>query len=151
LAVAASALLASACASPGVVDGVVEEQDFSIRDDAPELRPQPDDGLIVVLSEEVGSTLRVVSLTLPDPSSLDGTAAISARDDADIKLSVAQGDLVEQVRSDGVRVLSTDNTRFTDVAEGQVTVEVVDGLLLGSLEAQLEDGGWLEGSFAAEL
>lgn len=149
LAVAVVALFSSACSVPGIVDGIVEEQGFVIRDDSPQLRPQEEDSVILVLSQESGDTLRVVSLHLPELAALPAgeSAPIEARDSDRVWLQVAQGDVQSEVRSDGVRVVSALQPRFVHATGGDVSLSRVDGLLLGSFRAELEDGGWLEGSF----
>jgi hypothetical protein len=149
LAAALLAVLASACGVPGLVEGIVEQQGFTIRDEQPQLRPQGGDAVILVLSQEVRDMLRVVSLHLPELAALPAgeSAPIEGRDLGRVWLQVAQGTLQSEIRSDGVRVVSTHNARFVLATGGDVSLARVDGLLLGSFRAELEDGGWLEGSF----
>lgn len=146
-------LLASACDAPAFVEGIVEESRFTVRDDNPELRPQADDGALVVLAQKDWDMLRVVTLSVPDFEALgeETTLTLGSRRDGGAWLEVAQGPIDESVRSDGVKVLNTLTPRFVDCAGGTAVITRVDGQLLGTFEAELEDGGWLEGAFTIEL
>jgi hypothetical protein len=146
-------LLSSACGAPAIVDGIVEDNEFSIRDTDPELRPQADDGVIVVIAEEAGSQLRVVQLKLPSLEGHEPGESILIEDRALDRtwLTAASGTLDETIRSDGVRVVNTLDARVVAAVRGHVECEQSDGLLTGTLTAELEDGGWVEGSFVAPI
>lgn len=143
----------SACGVPGFVEGIAYGSDFTIRDDRPDLRPQHDDAALVVLAEQEWDSLRVVSLSVPAFSDLsdEQEIAIGTRDEGGAWVEVAQGPIEESVRSDGVKVLNTLTPRFVNGAGGSVLLTKVDAELFGTLEVELEDGGWLRGSFAVEI
>jgi hypothetical protein len=146
-------VLSSACGAPGIVDGVAWDSQFSIRDTEPELRPQPDDGVIVVIAEEAGDELRVVQLKLPPLADHRAGEVIEVgpRESGGAWLTAAHGQLEATMRSDGVRVVNTLDARITAAVHGEVVCEQADGMLLGTLTAELEDGGFLEGSFETPL
>lgn len=146
-------LLASACDAPAFIQGVVEDSQFTIRDDRPELRPQNDDSALVVLAQKEWDTLRVVTVRVPEFDMLGDETVLSlgTREEGGAWLEVAQGPIDESVRSDGVKVLNTLTPRFVTGVGGTVVITRVGERLLGTLEAELEDGGWLEGSFAIDL
>jgi hypothetical protein len=144
--------LGTACSAPGFVEGVVEEEGFVIRDDSPEVRTQHE-GNLVVLSQEDGATLRLVKVFLPP---LEGLAigeeiTLGDREAGEPSVGVAQGDLEEMFRSDGVRVLNTSNTRSQNALEGTLTLHEEQGELFGTFHAELEGGGYLDGSFVVPL
>lgn len=147
------ALLGSACDAPGLVEGIVEDSEFTVRDDSPDLRPQHDDAALVVLAEQEWGTLRVVTLRVPGFESLgeETVLELGTREQGGAYIEVAQGPIDESVRSDGVKVLNTLTPRFVNGVGGTAVLTRVDGQLLGTLEAELEDGGWLEGSFSIVL
>ncbi len=146
-------MILSACGAPAFVEGVAYDRDFTIRDDQPDLRPQHDDAALVVLAEQEWDTLRVVSLHVPAFSELsdEQELEIDVREEGGAWVEVAQGPVEESVRSDGVTVLNTLTPRFVNGAGGSVLLHKVDGELFGALEVELEDGGWLQGSFAVAL
>lgn len=146
-------VLSSACGAPAIVDGIVEDSQFSIRDVEPEVRQQPDDGLIIVIAEEAGAELRVVQLKLPPLAEHQAgdVIEIGPREDGGAWLTAANGTLEAMVRSDGVRVLNTTDARIAHAAFGEVVCDTEDGFLTGTLTAQLEDGGWVDGTFVAPL
>lgn len=146
-------LLVSACDAPGIVQGIVEDSSFTVRDDSPDLRPQHDDAALVVLAEQEWGTLRVVTLRVPDFATLgdETVLELGSRADGGAYIEVAQGPIDESERSDGVKVLNTLTPRFVNGVGGTAVLTKVDGALYGTLEAELEDGGWLEGSFTIDV
>jgi hypothetical protein len=136
-----------------LLEGVVEDGSFTLRDDQPDFRPQHDNAALVVFAQQDWGTLRVATLRVPDVTSLQGetTLPLEERAAAGAWLEVAQGPAEETERSDGVRVLNTSAPRFVRAVDGEAMVEVNDGHMSGTLFAKLEDGGWVEGAFIVEL
>lgn len=146
---AAALLLTSvACSSPGFVEGVVEHEGFFVRDPGPVSR-WASDRLVVVLSEQDGGTLRVVSLFLLDAAKLPEGEPIElgAKDSGLPYLDVSWGALDVTERSDGVRVLSTTDTEYAHAESGTIELAWLDGELQGTFHVALSDGGHLDGTF----
>jgi hypothetical protein len=146
--VATTLMLGVACAAPATVDGVVAGDTFTIRDDDPTLRPRHE-GATLVLADQSGNMLRIVTITLPDVDTLPLEEDIPFADNADEGpvLEASFGTVEEIVRSDGVKVLnSTDSVGYTAL-EGTLRIETAEPLLSGSFRATLDEGGALEGSF----
>lgn len=149
-----AALLASACGGvPGFVEGEVQGAVFSIADTAPVARRAArTGGLHVLLGQEDGDTLRTANLILPARDALVVGKPIAIEASGDTTLELVEGQLVVMTRSDGARVLSSDNNRFHQATTGEVTIEALDELTLsGTFRAELESGGWAEGRFDVEL
>lgn len=146
-------LVTVACDVSALLEGVVEDGNFVLRDDQPDFRPQHDDAALVVFAQQDWGTLRVATLRVPRITALDGEEALplEERAMAGAWLEVAQGPVEETERSDGVRVLNTSAPRFVRAVSGEAVVGVSGGLMSGTVSAQLEDGGWLEGAFVVEL
>lgn len=144
-------LLSSACAfeAPAVVDGLVQGDDFSIRDDHPVVRPQHHGEQLVVLADDVDGELRLVQLRLPAESALalDEPLAVGP---AGLEVTASFGTLEEEVRSDGVRVLSSSDATEVTAISGSVTLASLTPVLAGTFEVTLEDGGSLTGEFVIE-
>lgn len=138
-----------ACNTPGFVDGVVQQEGFFVRDAAPAARWSKE-RLVVVLSEEDGETLRVVSLHLPDAEDLPFDTPIALEGVAGPYLEVAWGALEVFHRADGARILSTTDTRFDRAVSGDLVLRRVAGELEGSFSVRLVDGGFLEGGFLVD-
>lgn len=149
----AATVFASACDVSGFVEGIVDGHDFTVRDDRPDLRPQHDDAALVVLAEQEWGTLRVVSLHIPAFSTLEESQVLDLglRQAGGAWVEVAQGPIDESVRSDGVTVLNTLSPTFVRGQGGTAALDLVDGVLMGTLRTELEDGGWLEGTFEVEV
>lgn len=152
LAILAVSALSTACGAPGLVDGVVRASDFSIRDNEPAVRSHPAlNDFHIVLSEEENNTLKVVTVDVDDLTLLpvgEPIHLVSAlsRDEGPT-MAVSTGDLVVTMRSDGVRMLSSENTIYADVTDGTLVLHEVSDRVIGSFTAELDDGGYLEGSF----
>lgn len=148
----AGLILASACGAPGMVEGVVWEKGFFVRDMQPAARFAKEQ-LLVVVSEEDGTELRVVSLYVPEEllAQRGEPLSLGPRGSGLPALKVAWGDLVTMDRSDGVRVLSTSDTRYAEATSGTVELVWEDGTLSGTFHATLEDGGYVDGSFVTSL
>ena len=150
---AALTCVATACGAPGQVEGVVERQGFWVHDTAPASRWSSDGRLVVMLSEDDGQTLRVVSLQLLRAQELpEGKPIqIGPKDSGLPYLDVAQGELEVSLRSDGARILSTKDTRYSRATRGTVEIRWLDGDLQGTFHVELDDGGYLDGSFLAPI
>ena len=137
-----------ACGTFSSVEGIVQEEGFVVRDASPGAR-WVGDRLVVMVSEEDGQTLRVVTLSLPEAGNLPvGTPiAISGEKSGQPFVDVAWGDLDVQHRSDGARILSTIDTQFQHGTEGFLTLQREETSLHGTFEVTLGDGGYLEGAF----
>lgn len=141
-------LFGSGCAFevPAVVDGLVQGGEFSIRDDSPVVRPQHDGVQLVVMADEVLGELRIVQIRLPASEELllDEPMPVGA---GALEVTATFGDVEAEHRSDGVRVLSTTSSTTVTAIDGSVTLASVNGVLAGTLEVTLEDGGSLKGEF----
>lgn len=136
-----------------MVEGVVDESAFLLRDNAPVARWSHDQELMVVLSETDESALRVVTLHVPEVMDTEGVSSIRFLDTQPgaPRIDVAFGPLEVTYRSDGTRIVSTATPRFIAVQDGDLQVERVGEALLGEFRGQLVDGGWLTGSFVVDL
>lgn len=141
----AALVAVTGCQAPAVVDGIVGEESFSIRDEDPEVRAQHE-GTLIVLADDAFGRLRLVKLLVRDLDALAIDEAIAIAPDSDVQLEAALGDMESFVRSDGVRVVSSTNATFTDAMEGTLTLRSRDPLA-GEFTATLADGGELDGSF----
>lgn len=139
-------LFGVACGAPSTVEGVVSGGEFRIRDERPELNPGHE-RVTVVLAEEAGDALRVVTLSLPHVEALPLEVPLAVGGPEGVGVRAAYGELVEMVRSDGVRVLNTLSPVIVEAVEGEVVIETIEPLLAGSFEVVLEDGGRLVGDF----
>lgn len=151
LALLLTALFGAGCAFevPAVVDGRVRGGEFSIRDDNPVVRPQHDGEQLVVLADEVFGELRIVQIRLPASDALVLDEPMPVGPGA-LEVTATFGDVEEELRSDGVRVLSTSNATTVKATGGSVTLASLDTVLAGTLEVTLEDGGSLTGEFVIE-
>jgi hypothetical protein len=103
----------------------------------------------IVLNEEDGELLRVVTLEVSELDTLPlGKKVAFGDDEGAPKVSVSQGDLVVIERSDGARIVSSENNTFYDVTSGTLTVYDRDELVNGEFTLEFADGGHLEGSFS---
>ena len=140
--------LATGCSAPAIVQGIVASQDYVIQDNNPSLRLVGGQ-MHVVLNEEDGDLLRVVTLEVSNLDTLPLGEEVAFGDDEDApSVSVSQGDLVVIERADGARIVSSENNTFYDVTSGTLTVHDRDELVNGEFTLELADGGHLEGSFS---
>ena len=145
-----SVAVLTGCSAPALVQGVVASEDYVIMDNNPALRLIGNQ-MHVVLSEEDGETLRVLTLEVPDTSvvPLGETVELGAEnDDGKPNVTVSQGVLVETFRSDGARILSSEANTFYEVQSGTLTIHDIDETVNGEFSVELADGGHLEGSFS---
>lgn len=160
LAVCASLGLA-ACAAPASVEGVFSGDGFRLDCETPLAKPTASGrDMLVVLAETDGETLRTVSVRLPRTADLPlgEPLAVGSGDGDDPRPSVdvVVGDLVVDTRSDGVQILSSENAVRAASAGGSLTLDERTGAsadapaeLAGSFRVDLDDGGYLEGTFVA--
>ena len=141
---AALALLTAACGPQAMVDVETSEGAFTVIDQAPSARALGD-GLFVLLADEQGDELALVTLEFADPSLLRLGETVSILD-AGIAIEASRGDLEVIERGDGARILNSQNTRYFPATDGTFTVDSVSPLA-GTFNVELADGS-LTGSFA---
>jgi hypothetical protein len=136
----------------GVVEGVALNEDYRVRDQAPATRVTSDEKLIIIIAEEDGVDLRVVTVTLPDYEGCIGEEMqLGVKGSGAPYLKASVGELDDFTRSDGVHVLNSKNTRFSAALGGSLFLDQDEsGQLIGSFIADMEDGGHLEGSFVIQ-
>lgn len=153
LAITAS-LVFSACAAPASVEGVFAGDGFRLDCETPLAKQNASKrDIVVVLSDHDDVTLRTVNVELPNVGALPLGQPLEVGTGAGDQPSVdvIVGDLVVETRSDGVEVLSSVNPVRAVSVGGSVTIESrADGVITGSFRVDLDDGGFLEGGFAAE-
>ena len=147
------ALSASGCALPGAIEGIFADKPFELVDERPDGKAQGETELLLVLMEIRHERMSTVSVHLRDVESLPVGEEIAVGDgawgDARPSFDVVEGTLLRELRSDGVEILSTgdDAVRASSV-EGSLTLEEAPGGdLLGRFRVDLDDGGYLDGSF----
>lgn len=145
-------LALTACSPKGFVEGVVFDQEFTIRDDQPAARESRADTIYIVLSQEDGDRFRTVTIEVEGYESVELGApiAISVDDAPGAEVKAADGELVVDELSDGRRLVSSKNAVFADIVSGTVVLDSVDDVLAGSLDAELASGGYIRGNFVIE-
>jgi len=133
------------CQAPAIVDGVVGERSFTIRDDNPEVRPQHE-GTLIVLADDAFGELRLVKILVADLDALPLDEPVDIAANAGVSIEAAHGDMETFVRSDGVKVVNSTNAVGTDAVSGTLTL-ASRAPLAGSFAVTLADGGQLDGSF----
>ncbi len=156
VALAALVMVSVACSAPATVEGVFASDTFRLESQSPLTTPTASGrDMVVVLSQADSETLSTVTIVLPKIAELPlgepldvGTGEFG---DFRPSLEVAQGDLLVETRSDGVELVSSTNNVFANATGGTFTLDdrSVDGTLAGSFSVDLDDGGFLEGSFVA--
>lgn len=150
---AALAVAAGACAAPATVEGVFGGEDFRLDSDAPLSKPTGSGrDMVIVLSQIDSETLSTVSLTLPLFTSLPiGEAVdVAAYGGQQPSLKATVGDLLVEARPDGAEIISSTNARVASAVGGTFTLDdATDTEIAGSFSIDLDDGGFLEGSFVA--
>lgn len=148
--------IASACGAPATVEGVFASDTFRLESQSPLTKPTASGrDMVVVLSQVDSETLRTVTLVLPKIAELPigEPLDVGTGDFGDFRpsLEVAQGDLLVETREDGVDIISSTNNVFANATAGTFTLDGrdADGTLAGSFSVDLDDGGFLEGSFVA--
>jgi len=158
-AVAAAALLVlgsliTGCGAQGTVEGVFHDQDFSITDFAPKAHfNQKAQMAVVTISEGLmegdREVLRLVTLKL------NGSDDLSVGDVIDVdgdhaEMDVSTGDLERIELANGNTLISSSNNDFASAVSGTITLDSVDDVLAGTFSVDLDDGGYLEGTFAVD-
>ncbi|MDP2341366.1 MAG: hypothetical protein Q8O67_10430 [Deltaproteobacteria bacterium] len=150
----ASLLAGSGCALP-VIEGVFDDRDFAIFNDVPENRGQSGDHVLLVFVDTDETALRTVSVdlravsTLPVGEDIDVSEAAGEERPA---VEVVKGTLIRETvegRPDLITV-ADDAVRARSIG-GSLNLSENDGTggVVGSFRVDLDDGGFLEGSFTA--
>jgi hypothetical protein len=150
------AALATACAAPATVEGVFGGDSFRLESTTPLTKPTASGrDMVVVLSQVESETLRTVTLVLPHVASLPlgkpldvGTGAYG---DERPSLEVAVGDLLVETRADGVEIISATDAVIAATTGGTFTLDdrSAEGDIAGTFDVELDDGGYLQGTFVA--
>ena len=140
------AVAAGACEAPAMVEGIFAHERFRLESEERDM--------LVVLSQVDGETLSTISLMLPDFVSLPLGAAVAvgtgAATDPRPSLEVAVGALLVETRADGVEVLSSTDATIAVTVGGAFTLEdASEGQITAAFRVDLDDGGYLAGSFTA--
>jgi hypothetical protein len=141
------------CANP-VIEGIFDQRDFALFDDTPEARGESGDETLLVfldVDNNVGQ-LRTVSVELRGLSTLPVGDAIEVGsgkwDDARPSVEVVEGSLVTEPLADGGTLMSTgDDARRAVSHTGTITLEENGDTVVGAFDVDLDDGGYLHGSF----
>ncbi len=141
------------CALP-VIEGVFDAREFAVFDDTPEARGQSDDGVLLVFVDidEAGGRLRTVSVDL------HGLPGLPAGDEVDVgdgswadrrpSVEVVEGSLVTEPLPEGGTLMTTGDDARRAVSEaGSLTLEENGDVIAGSFAVDLDDGGYLRGTF----
>ncbi len=158
LAVAAvlSSGISSGCALP-VIEGIFDSRDFAIFDDTPEARGQSGDQVLLVFLEtdDVANTLRTVSIDLPKMAALPVSEEIEVGagefGDERPNVEVVEGSIVRDQLAGGGELISTgDDAKRAMSVNGTVTLsQNDDDAVVGTFHVDLDDGGYLAGSFTS--
>lgn len=149
------AVAAGACEAPAMVEGIFAHERFRLESEAPLSKENGSErDMLVVLSQVDGETLSTISLMLPDFVSLPLGAAVAvgtgAATDPRPSLEVAVGALLVETRADGVEVLSSTDATIAVTVGGAFTLEdASEGQITAAFRVDLDDGGYLAGSFTA--
>ncbi len=142
-----------ACQAPASVSGVFGGEDFALRCESP-LAASDASGRdsVVVLSEATSETLSTVNVRLHGVHelALDVPVAVGTDDEGKPSIQVVVGALVVETRADGVEILSAADPRRASSVDGTLTLQSRDeDGVAGTFSAELDDGGFVEGFFAA--
>lgn len=146
-------LVGVACGPAGVVEGTVNDKEIVIQDNAPIYRADSDSNrLLLVISESTEDILSVVSVTIPDASliEIETDLQLGTEESGQPFVRLAQGDLVVNYRSDGVRVLSTENTEIFESRSGYLRFSSASDPYAGEFYTVLENGDEIRGTFHIE-
>lgn len=152
-----AAVVLSGCSAPGAVEGVFSDASFHLLCAQPLAKPVASErDMLVVLSEHDSETLRTVNVRLPGAATWVVGEPVrvgrGAPDTDSPTVEVTVGDLLVDVRGDGVEILSSTNTVRASSVGGTLVLEErsADGVS-GTFDVQLDDDGYLEGHFAAVM
>jgi len=149
-------LLSSACSAPGAVEGVFGGEDFTLQCATPLSKTFASGrDSVVVLSEYDSETLRTVNLQIPRFGELPVGEAVEVgggdTGDARPWVDVVVGELVVDTRSDGVEIISSENAKRAWSVGGTLILEDrTNDALAGTFAVELDDGGFLDGTFVAQ-
>jgi hypothetical protein len=145
--------MGSGCALPAI-EGVFDQRDFVLFDDTPEARGDTnDDALLVFLDlDDVQARMRTVSIDLRAVRDLPIDEAIEVGDgtwdDPRPAVEVVEGALERQQLDDGGELITTgDDARRATSLSGTLTLEENGAAVAGTFVVDLDDGGYLRGSF----
>lgn len=145
-----------ACGAPATVEGVFASDTFRLESERPLAKPTASGrDMVVVLSQVEAETLRTVTILIPhiNDRALGEPQEVGSGEleDARVSLEAAVGDLVVETRADGAQIISSTNNTYAASIGGTFTVDArdADGTVAGSFSIDLDDGGFLEGSFVA--
>jgi hypothetical protein len=143
---AALTMLTAACGPQAFVEiDTRSEGTFTVADPAPAVRAMQD-GVFVVLAEEQGDELALVTVEVADLADLVVGEPVDIAD-AGIAIEASRGELEVIERSDGARIVNSRNPRSFPATGGVFTLDSLDPLA-GTFEVELEDG-MLTGTFVA--
>jgi hypothetical protein len=143
----------SGCALP-VIEGIFDQRDFALFDDTPEARGESGDETLLVFVDidDTARELRTVSVDLRALSTLPVGSEIEvgsgAWDDERPSVDVVEGTLITEPLADGGTLMSTgDDARRAVSLNGTITLDENDETVAGHFDVDLDDGGYLRGSF----
>jgi hypothetical protein len=144
---AALTMLTAACGPQAFVEvDTAAEGSFTVADPAPAVRALQA-GVFVVLAEEQGDELALVTVEVTDLAALEVGQTVQIAE-AGIAIEASRGDLEVIERSDGARIVNSQNTRSFPATGGVFTLDSVEPLA-GTFAVELKDGGMLSGTFVA--
>ena len=140
------------CGVPGLVNGIVQQRDFSLECEVPLAKVDgPSDSLLVVLSQHDEETLRTVSLSLPAREHVRLGEEYPVGKDEDVAIEAVVGGLVEEELSDGRVLVYHDDPVQSEAMGGTLRLSQYDNdQVAGSFAVDLDDGGYLDGSFSID-
>jgi hypothetical protein len=143
----------SGCALPSI-EGVFDDRDFAVFDDAPEARAQVDDEVLLVFVDvdDAANTMRTVSVDLKGIDALETGVELDVGDDSfgDDRPSIdaVEGTLVtEEIPGKGTLMTVDDDAVRAVSIGGTLQLTENEGTIAGDFHVDLDDGGYLEGSF----
>jgi len=140
---AALAMLTAACGPQAMIDVQTAEGAFTVSDAAPSARAVGD-GLFVLVAEEQDDELALVTIQFADLSLLSVGETVNILD-VGVAIEASRGDLEVIERSDGARIVNSQNTRYFPATQGTITLESLSPLA-GTFDVDLASGA-LSGSF----
>ena len=140
---AALAVLTAACGPQAMIDVQTSEGTFTVSDAAPSARAVGD-GLFVLVAEEQGDELALVTIQFADLSLLTVGEPVDILE-VGVAIEASRGDLEVIERNDGARIVNSQNTHYYPATAGTFTLDSLNPLA-GSFAVDLESGA-LSGSF----
>lgn len=147
-------MLASTGCSLPAIEGIFDDRDFAVFDDTPEARGQVDDEVLLVFVDidDNTQTMRTVSVDLKVIDTLDVGVALDigdgSFDDDRPSIEAVEGPLVtEQIASGTLVTVDADRAAKAVATGGTVTLSENGSTIAGDFKVDLDDGGYLEGTF----